>query len=97
MPVTKSNQITSASLISALRGVSYDALGTDPLEKVESHEGNRGVDEIIRKGVLDLPYSSPKVHWSTSSRLAAFHSFVAAGCEYFRLCSTWIRSWALTV
>lgn len=46
---------------------------------------------------MNSPYSSPRVHRSAVVIPAKLHSLVAAAWEYFRLCSTWMRSLALIV
>lgn len=46
---------------------------------------------------MNSPYSWPRVHRSAVVIPAKLHSLVAAVCEYFKLCSTWIRSLALIV
>lgn len=46
---------------------------------------------------MNSPYSWPRAHRSAVVIPAKLHSLVAAAWEYFRLCSTWIRSFALIV
>lgn len=46
---------------------------------------------------MNSPYSSPRAHRSAVAIPAKLHSLVAAAWEYFRLCSTWMRSFALIV